>query len=301
MVSPERRLGLRRRRLLRRRPRRSARWPTLDALIAEAGERGIRVLLDLVPNHTSDRHPWFVDARSSRDAAHRDWYVWADPKPDGSPPEQLGERLRRRRAWTFDEATRPVLPAQLPARRSPTSTGGTRTCATRSTTSCASGSTAASPASASTSCHIDHQGPRAARQPARRPRTTTGTSQMMRPAHGLQRVTGPRCTTCCAAGARSPTSYDPPRVLIGETYVLEPRGARARSTAHGDELNLAFNFPLRARRLRRRARCATSSSATEALLPARRVAGVDGRQPRQSPLPDPLVRRRSAPRPRAAL
>ena len=58
----------------------------LARLVEAAGERHIRVLLDLVPNHTSDRHPWFVDARSDRAAAHRDWYVWADAKPDGSPP-----------------------------------------------------------------------------------------------------------------------------------------------------------------------------------------------------------------------
>src|ERR1700730_7822085 len=54
----------------------------VDRLIAEAGHRHIRVLLDLVPSHTSERHPWFLDARSSRTAPHRDWYVWADPKPD---------------------------------------------------------------------------------------------------------------------------------------------------------------------------------------------------------------------------
>ena len=58
----------------------------LDELVAEAGKRGIRVLLDLVPNHTSDRHAWFQDALTGRDARHRDFYVWADPKPDGSPP-----------------------------------------------------------------------------------------------------------------------------------------------------------------------------------------------------------------------
>lgn len=58
----------------------------LEGLIGEAGDHGIRVVTDLVPNHTSDRHPWFVDARSDRGARHRDWYLWADPKPDGSPP-----------------------------------------------------------------------------------------------------------------------------------------------------------------------------------------------------------------------
>jgi alpha-glucosidase len=58
----------------------------LERLIAEAGRRGIRVLMDLVPSHTSEKHPWFTEARASRSAAHRDWYVWADPKDDGSPP-----------------------------------------------------------------------------------------------------------------------------------------------------------------------------------------------------------------------
>ena len=58
----------------------------LDGLVAEAAQRGIRILLDLVPNHTSDEHPWFLEAASSRLAERRDWYVWADAKPDGSPP-----------------------------------------------------------------------------------------------------------------------------------------------------------------------------------------------------------------------
>src|SRR5262249_60395774 len=51
----------------------------MDKLIAEAGQRGISVVLDLVPNHTSDAHPWFIDARSGPGSAHRDYYVWADP------------------------------------------------------------------------------------------------------------------------------------------------------------------------------------------------------------------------------
>jgi alpha-glucosidase len=58
----------------------------MDALLADAHAAGIRVLLDLVPNHTSDRHPWFAESRSSRDNPKADWYVWADPRPDGSPP-----------------------------------------------------------------------------------------------------------------------------------------------------------------------------------------------------------------------
>ena len=76
----------------------------VDRLIAEAGRRGIRVLMDLVPNHTSDQHPWFVDSRSSRTAARRDWYVWADPKPDGSPPNNWVSSFGGP-AWTPDATT----------------------------------------------------------------------------------------------------------------------------------------------------------------------------------------------------
>ncbi len=57
-----------------------------DALIAEAHRLGLRVMIDLVLSHTSDQHPWFVESRSSRSNAKADWYVWADSKPDGTPP-----------------------------------------------------------------------------------------------------------------------------------------------------------------------------------------------------------------------
>ena len=57
-----------------------------DALLAEAHSLGLRVIIDWVPNHTSDQHPWFLDAASSRTSEHRNWYVWREPTPDGSPP-----------------------------------------------------------------------------------------------------------------------------------------------------------------------------------------------------------------------
>lgn len=77
----------------------------LDALVAAAHARGLRVLLDWVPNHTSDQHPWFVASRSSRDDPQRDWYVWRDPAPDGGPPNNWIAAFKGVPAWTFDEAT----------------------------------------------------------------------------------------------------------------------------------------------------------------------------------------------------
>jgi alpha-glucosidase len=75
-----------------------------DRLVAEAGRRNMKVLLDLVPNHTSDRHPWFIDSRSSPDSAHRDWYVWRDPKPDGSYPNNWVSTFGGP-AWSLDEVS----------------------------------------------------------------------------------------------------------------------------------------------------------------------------------------------------
>lgn len=60
--------------------------PDFDALIARAHELNLKVLIDLVLSHTSDKHPWFAESRASRDNPKADWYVWADPKPDGTCP-----------------------------------------------------------------------------------------------------------------------------------------------------------------------------------------------------------------------
>ena len=80
----------------------------LDELVAEAGRRNIRIVLDIVPNHTSDRHPWFEDSRSSRDSVHRDWYVWADGDPPGQPEAKAPNNWTSEfggPAWSFDERT----------------------------------------------------------------------------------------------------------------------------------------------------------------------------------------------------
>jgi alpha-glucosidase len=73
-------------------------------LVAAAHERGLKLILDYVPNHTSDRHPWFMESRSSRTSPKRDWYVWHDAKPDGSPPSNWLSEFGGP-AWTWDAAT----------------------------------------------------------------------------------------------------------------------------------------------------------------------------------------------------
>lgn len=75
-----------------------------DALLEGAHERGLRVIIDFVPNHTSDQHPWFLDSRSSRSSPHRDWYVWRDPAPDGGPPNNWISMFGGP-AWTLDATT----------------------------------------------------------------------------------------------------------------------------------------------------------------------------------------------------
>lgn len=77
---------------------------TFDELLARAHQRALKVIIDFVPNHTSDQHPWFQQARSSRDNPKRDWYVWADPKPDGSPPNNWLSVFGGP-AWEWDEVT----------------------------------------------------------------------------------------------------------------------------------------------------------------------------------------------------
>ena len=75
-----------------------------DALIAAAHAAGLKVILDLVPNHTSDQHPWFVESRSSRDDPRRDWYIWRAPRPDGGPPNNWLSEFGGS-AWEYDAAT----------------------------------------------------------------------------------------------------------------------------------------------------------------------------------------------------
>jgi alpha-glucosidase len=75
-----------------------------DALVRDAHDRGLKVILDYVPNHSSDRHPWFVDAKSSRDSRHREFYVWHDGKPGGGLPNNWLSEFGGP-AWTWHRET----------------------------------------------------------------------------------------------------------------------------------------------------------------------------------------------------
>ncbi len=210
---------------------------TADALITEAAKRDIKIVLDIVPNHSSDRHPWFIDARSSRAAAHRDWYVWADRKPDGSPPNNWLSAFGGP-AWTLDASTgqyylhnflpeQPDLNWWNPAVRDAfdkiyrfwfdRGVAGFR---------------------------IDvAQGIVKDRELRDNPPATADDAPQVqlygqRAIYNMER---PEVHDVLRRWRSLANGYSPPRVLIGETYVLDIR-SMGRFYGHGDQLHLAFNF-----------------------------------------------------------
>src|SRR3954468_12826757 len=75
-----------------------------DELVAELHRRGLKLMMDLVVNHTSDEHPWFLESASSRDNPKRDWYWWRDPRPGGGAPNNWGSFFSGP-VWELDERT----------------------------------------------------------------------------------------------------------------------------------------------------------------------------------------------------
>ena len=120
-----------------------------DRLVAQAHARGLKVVLDFVPNHTSDQHPWFRESRASRASPRRDWYIWRDPAPRGAARRTTGSRASADPRG--NSTKRPASTTTTPScPSSPTSTGAIPRWCRRCWTCCASGSSAASTASAST-------------------------------------------------------------------------------------------------------------------------------------------------------
>ena len=210
---------------------------TVDRLIAEAAKREIGIVLDIVPNHSSDRHPWFIDARSSSSSQHRDWYVWADPKPDGSPPNNWLSTFGGP-AWTLDTNTgqyylhnflaeQPDLNWWNPAVRDAfddiyrfwfdRGVAGFR-------------------------IDVAH-GIVKDRELRDNPVATDQDPPGVR-AHGQRSVYNmerPEVHDVLRRWRALADTYQPPRILLGETYVLDVR-TMGRFYGTGDELHLAFNF-----------------------------------------------------------
>jgi alpha-glucosidase len=78
--------------------------PGFDLLVSEVHKRGMKIIIDYVPNHSSDRHEWFRESRSRLDNPKRNWYIWRDPKPNGALPNNWGSAFGGP-AWTLDEGT----------------------------------------------------------------------------------------------------------------------------------------------------------------------------------------------------
>ena len=247
-----------------------------EQLIAEARALGIRTIVDIVPNHVSDQHPWFRAAlavaarlaragallvparRRARTASCR---RTAGSRSSAAPPGR-GRRTRRTPASGTCTSSRPS---------SPTSTGRTPTCGASTRTCCASGSTAASPACAST-----------------RPRCSSRTRSSPRSRADARRAstrspTGTSCTTSTAAGARSPTAT--PSRACSSARSGCPTPERFARYLRPDELHTAFNFDFLAcpweprrdarvdRRRARGARAGRRAGDLGALEPRRHAAG----------------------------
>jgi alpha-glucosidase len=210
----------------------------LDALVAAAAERGIRVLLDLVPNHTSDRHAWFVDGLSGREARHRDYYVWADPAPDGGPPNNWYSNFGGS-AWQWHEPTGQYylsnfLPSQPDLNWWNDEVGDTfdeilRFWFERGI--------------AGFRIDVTHAIIKD-RELRDDPATTPDDHPEIRK-HALKRVFSmnrPEVHDVLRRWRTLCDDYDPHRVLVGETYVLDLDDLVPYYGENEDELHLAFNF-----------------------------------------------------------
>lgn len=211
----------------------------LEELIAEADRRGIRILLDLVPNHTSSVHPWFIDALSGRDAEHRDWYVWADPKPDGSPPNNWLSMFGGS-AWELDEPSGQYYLHNFLDSQADLNwwDDEVRDAIDDVLRFWFDKGVAGFRIDVANSIIKD-------RDLRDNPPTTDDDHPEIqkvgqRPMYSMNR---PEVHEILRRWRTVARGADPPRILVGETYVLD-LGVLASYYGTGDELDLAFNFPM---------------------------------------------------------
>ncbi len=208
----------------------------MDELIARAGERGMRILLDLVPNHTSSAHPWFTDAAKGPGAAHRDYYVWADPAPGGGPPNNWTD-FTGRTAWSWHESGQYYLHNFLPGQPdlnwwNPAVHREFRDILAFWFDRGIAG------------LRIDVAHGLYKDALLRDNPPLEGGGQLegqfgLRPVYNANR---PETHQVFRDWRQIAEGYDPPRLLLGETWVDGPERL-ASYYGHGDELQLAFNFP----------------------------------------------------------
>lgn len=206
----------------------------LERLVAAASARGIRVMLDLVPNHTSDLHPWFLDARRGRGAELRDRYVWADPSPGGGPPNNWQSAFGGS-AWTFDASSgqyylHSFLPEQPDLNWWNDDVRNAFDGILRAWFDRGIAGFRIDVAHAIVKDHLLRDDP----QPGGDDRT----AEEERVIYSMHR---PEVHDVLRRWRAIADGYDPPRVMIGETWA---RGLSdlARYYGEGEELHLAFNF-----------------------------------------------------------
>lgn len=243
----------------------------VDRLIEEATSRGIRVIFDLVPNHTSDQHEWFTDSSSSRSSRHRDWYVWAEPR-NGSLPNNWVSVFDRKAAWEFDESTDQYylhlfLPSQPDLNWWNEEVRDEFDKVMRFWFDRGIAGFRIDVAHAIVHDRQLRDNPPVT--PEDHPQVTrTGQQQVYsvnRPeVHDVLR----RWRSLCE-------EYDPPRFLVGETYLFDLAEVARYYGEKGDELNLAFNFPFMFSKLEATPLKSIVES-TESLLPKDGWAGWAG-------------------------
>lgn len=210
-----------------------------EAMIQAAQDKDLKVILDLVPNHTSIEHPWFVESRSSRDNPKRDWYVWADAKADGSPPNNWLSMFMGP-AWRFDEPTGQYYMANFLAQQADLNWWNPEVCAEFERILRFWLDRGVAGFRIDVANMLVHDRELRDNPPAT---DTDNFIEQLREQRMEFSGNRPEVHEIYRRWRAIADEYDPPRILIGETTVFEP-AKLAAFYGRADELDLAFNFML---------------------------------------------------------